>query len=327
MLLNRRNWFIGIDGGGTSTRGVLGDESGEILASAVGDSSNMLSRSLPEVEGTLRTLCQELVEKAGGTLAEVRAIFLGLAGADRPREKELLMRGLHDLCPGGLVIDNDAITALYAGTWGKPGIVLIAGTGSIAYGVGAQGERYRVGGWGYLLGDEGSGFSIGQQGLIAVMRAHDGRGKPTLLTGLALSRFGVTEVPLLISHVYGSENPRKAIADAGRMVLEAAEQGDEVALSLVAQAAEELVELVEACQKKMRQGEVFSVVLAGGLMEHDSLVQRVVVERLAERKFTVALGGLSPVYGALIMAMQSDGVELSEPIRNKIREVEVWQKS
>ncbi|MEW9671153.1 N-acetylglucosamine kinase [Ammoniphilus sp. 3BR4] len=317
MPLNKQ-WFIGVDGGGTGTRGVLADREGRILAVARRDSTHVLSRPLSQVMQTLKALCRELLDQVSGTDEEVRSVFLGLAGAGRPREKEQLLQGFNEVYPGRVRVEHDAVAALYAGTWGKPGIVLLAGTGSMAFGVSSQGAPYRVGGWGYLIGDEGSGFSLGQQALTAVMRAFDGRGKPTQLAPLLFAQYKIQEATELVSLLYASSNPRKWMAEAGPLVLQATEQGDEVAQEIVDQATDELVLLAEACGRNM--GEAHPIVLAGGLLGKGTLLQRRVAEKLVMLGNAVEIPSFPPLIGSLIMALQLGGVQMDSSVQHNLTE-------
>lgn len=309
--------FIGIDGGGTKTVAALCNQHGEVLSLASGDSANMQSRPWYEVETTLRELLRQLFAQANGSVSAVEAVVFGLAGADRPEAKRLISGSFGPLF-SRIYIDNDAVTALYSGTWGGPGIVLIAGTGSIAYGVSGTGIRHRVGGWGYLLGDEGSGFDLGKKAVTAVLRQFDGRGEETLLTATVLQHFAVRVPSELISLLYGSSNPRKRIAEAGRLLLQAADQGDRLSLRLLDQAAEDLLELVFTCENRMQERQ--PVVLAGGLLSAGSRLQRLVAERLQAAGREAIIPPFPPVAGALIMALQHAGVVVTDAVRQNLSE-------
>lgn len=318
MQSNRQSrWFIGIDGGGTKTKAAICDGTGRVAAIAAGEGSNPMSRPWPEVERTLRQLIDELVRRAGARREEVEALFVGLAGADRPATASRITQAFAREWKERLYIDNDAIAALYSGTWGKPGIVLIAGTGSIAYGVNRKKERFRVGGWGYLLGDEGSGFDLGRQAVIAVLRAFDGRSEATALSGLLLSRYGLQSPDELIPILYGSANPRKELAALSSLVETAAQAGDPVAMQLLQQAASALIQLVNTCQHKM--GESLPVVLAGGLLTADTLLRR---ELLHNPFFSVCQPAVPPVIGALAAGLDRAGVTLDEKMINRLQMLE-----
>lgn len=312
-----QGWIIGIDGGGTKTKAAICDRSGRVAAIVTGDASNPLSRPWYEVEITIRHLIEELVRRAAIQNSCVDAIYMGLAGADRPAVSAQIEASFGQEWQGRLFIDNDAVPALYSGTWGEPGVVLIAGTGSIAYAVHRSNRRYRVGGWGYLLGDEGSGFDVGRQGAVAVLRAFDGRGEATALTQLMLDYHGLKAPDELIAYIYGSDNPRKQLGDCSRLVEEAANQGDEVALRIIHQSARSLVELVDACHAKL--GEELPVVLAGGLLTAETRVRR---ELLGLASFSICTPSVPPVIGALVAGMQRLGRQLNP---DGIRQLQMLQ--
>jgi len=311
----RKRWVIGVDGGGTKTRAAIADTRGQVAAVVTGDASNALSRPWADVERTLRELIEILLRRVDTGSDDVAALYLGLAGAERTSVANRIESAFGQEWQGRLLIDSDATAALYAGTWGQPGIVLIAGTGSIAYAIDRREQRHRVGGWGYLLGDEGSGFDLGKQAVTAVLRAFDGRGEPTSLTEALLAYYAIQSPAELIAPIYGSDNPRKKLADCSRLVEQAAEAGDHVALRIIQQAAASLAELVHACQRRM--DETLPVVLAGGLLSSDTRLRREFEMLTAFELFTPAV---PPVIGALVAGMKRiqllpDG-EVIEQLRN-----------
>ncbi|QRG68915.1 N-acetylglucosamine kinase [Brevibacillus choshinensis] len=314
MQSNKEQRFVlALDGGGTKTKAAICNSEGQIAAMAEGEATNPLSRPWEAVENTIRALVREVIELAGTDEAAVSVLYLGLAGADRPQIKDRLREAFAAEWGDRLVLDNDAVSALYAGTFGEPGIVLIAGTGSIAYAVTAEGERQRTGGWGYLVGDEGSGFDIGRRGAQAVLQASDGRGKTTLLTGLYLEHFGVNRPDELIARIYGGANPRKELADTSTLVEKAASLGDEVATELISLAADDLVELASVSLRKA--GSSLPVVLAGGLISADTILRREVLRRAG---FATRVSTAPPVIGALVAAMRCAGWHVDEAIQSRL---------
>ncbi|MDR5000354.1 BadF/BadG/BcrA/BcrD ATPase family protein [Brevibacillus sp. FSL K6-0770] len=316
MLSNdEKKWFIGIDGGGTKTKAAICDERGQVQTIATGDSSNPLSRPWAEVEATLKQLVTTVCQEARIRDEEVSGLFIGLGGADRPFVREKIDAAFAEAWQERLFFDNDVIPALYSGTWGQPGIVLISGTGSIACALTSEGVRHRVGGWGYLLGDEGSGFDLGKKAAAAVLRAHDGRGEPTVLTELFLAHYHVSSQEELIAFIYGDDNPRMQLARASELVEQAARQKDRLANGLIREAAAALCELAHACLKKTQ--EALPVVLAGGVLAQDTLVRQRV---LAEASFPVVIPEVSPVIGALVAAMTRAGHRVDESVAEQLRE-------
>ncbi|EJL25097.1 N-acetylglucosamine kinase [Brevibacillus sp. BC25] len=311
---NGEKWFVGIDGGGSRTRAAICNEAGQVQAIVVGESSNPLSRSWGDVESTLRQLIDAVRIKAGAKEEEVAGLFIGLGGADRPQIKERIQHAFADEWGERLLIDNDVVAALYAGTWGQPGVVLLAGTGSIACAFSKEGARHRVGGWGYLVGDEGSGFDLGKKAAIAVLREYDGRGESTVLTRLFMDHYGVVRPDELINLIYGGSNPRMELAKTSQLVEQAATLGDPVANVLIMQAVEDLLELADACLKKVQ--EPIPVVLAGGLLTAGTILQEQLVARAS---FQTILPAVSPVVGALVAAVTRLGLAVDEKMAEQLR--------
>src|SRR3989475_11684791 len=172
---------LGIDAGGTKTVCLLADEGGKVLSEGRGPGANLHAAGELEVEKVLHEVMEDALGDRDITPA---AICLGIAGVDRDDEartvRAIMRRIGHK---SRVLVVNDALIALVAGAKDAPGIVIIAGTGSIVYGRNAGGDASRAGGWGHMIGDEGSGYWIGREALAAVMRASDGRGPATPLGG------------------------------------------------------------------------------------------------------------------------------------------------
>jgi N-acetylglucosamine kinase-like BadF-type ATPase len=194
---------LGIDVGGTKTVCLLANEHGTVLAKARGAGANLQGVGELALEKVLHSVME-------GALAGQRvmpsAICLGIAGVDRAEDQNVV-RGIMDRIGyrATILIVNDALIALQAGIGDAPGIVVVSGTGSIAYGRSARGEAARAGGWGHVLGDEGSGYFIGRLALRSVVRHADGRGRETRLTPLLLGHFGLSDATELIRRVYHEE--------------------------------------------------------------------------------------------------------------------------
>ncbi|KIL49547.1 N-acetylglucosamine kinase [Jeotgalibacillus soli] len=268
-------YVIGIDGGGTKTKAVLLDETGKVYAVSKAGPSNPTAVPSEQLKTTLQCILVGLQLQAPNEYKQVKAGFAGMSGAGDAVSRSHLKKIFFDLTEGRFPIwvDIDAINALYAGTLGKPGILQIAGTGAITYGLNKEGECERVGGWGYLFDDQGSGYHISVKALSAVMQAYDGRGKATLLTKLLIERFSITEVPELISAIYRSDNSKTVIASLSPVVLLAAEQKDEVANHILSEAAEDLALSIMTLHKKLFGNAVHQkVILTGGFIQHSPLV-------------------------------------------------------
>ena len=255
---------LGIDVGGTKTVCLLANEDGKVLAEAREAGANLQGVGELALEKVLHRVMEAAL---AGQHVMPAAICLGIAGVDRA-EDQAVVQGVMDRIGyrATILIVNDALVALQAGVGDAPGIVIVSGTGSIAYGRNARDEAARAGGWGYVLGDEGSGYWIGRLALRAVVRNADGRGRETSLTPRLLGHFGLTRASELIHRVYHEELAPSAIGALARYVQEARDDGDLVAASILDLAAEELVSAAAAVMRRLEmERESFSFVLAGGM--------------------------------------------------------------
>src|SRR5215203_4618875 len=235
---------IGIDAGGTKTVCLLADEDGQILSRARGEGANLQAAGELQVEKILHTV---MAQALGDRRLAPSAICLGIAGVDRPNDAAIVSGIMHRIgFNSRIVIVNDALIALETGAPGQPGVVIISGTGSIAYGRNAKGEAARSGGWAYVLGDEGSGYWIGRAALRSVVRESDGRGHATAMTPLVLAHFGAARPEDLVHAIYDGALRPSAIAAVARAVQTAADDGDELALQILTVGARELASSARA---------------------------------------------------------------------------------
>lgn len=291
---------VGIDAGGTKTRAFAVDQDGQVVGRGAGGGGNLLSS--PDPQGSIGAA---LAMALGGREAE--AIVLACAGGDRKADRERGRELLARVAPAGarLLVTHDALAALYAGNPAGCGIVLISGTGSIAYGRNEEGDEDRAGGWGHLIGDEGSAVWCGLEALRAVAHAVDGRGAATLLTDLLFRELGVGEFADVLPHIYGRPHPAPAIGAATRALAVAAAEGDALANGIVQRGAVSLARAasVVAVTLGLPGGPVY---LAGGAFESLPLLQRLVrLELLGVLpQATVEPVHEEPAMGAARMAMQ-----------------------
>jgi len=300
--------FLGIDGGGTKTEAVLLDTAGREMARATHGPANVHTAGQPAAEAALQGAIEGVLSASGRTTDDVAAIGLGLAGAGRPGDREIVRAMLSRIAPQKrAIVTHDAEVALVGGAGRRYGVVLVAGTGAIAYGVNAQGETRRADGWGYLLGDEGSAYWIGRQGLRAALRAYDGRGPDTALSRLLVSALGITQASDWVERAYAGGFGATQVAALAPLVRDAARDGDAVASDIVQVAGERLSRTLGAVIRGLGMNdEHFPVVLAGGLFQVKGLVREAVVaslERLAPRARAIAPQH-DAAYGAALLAMQ-----------------------
>jgi N-acetylglucosamine kinase-like BadF-type ATPase len=299
---------VGIDAGGSKTRGLLADETGAVLASALSGGANLRTHGELEVEKVLHRVLEEL-ESASGIRAD--ALALGAAGADRPDDHDVLRAILKRIgFKERVVVANDARIAFVAGSRTRIGLALVCGTGSIAWGRNRFGEVARAGGGGWHVGDEGSGFWIGERAIRAVLRGHDGRAPATSLDAPLLEHFGLDRIERIVHAVYDGEYPRARVAAFAARVADAAREGDRVAAEILAAAADELVLAAETVVARLglASGD-YEVILSGGTFRALPLLAHSVAERLRAPGAAVALLEDEPALGAVRLALEALGGE------------------
>jgi len=295
---------LGIDAGGTKTVALLADGDGNILSECRVGAANLRTEGELEVEKVLHTAIDGATDGRSVTLS---AVCLGIAGVDREDDAQLtrdIMRRLG--FRSNAVIVNDALIALVAGAGVSPGVVVIAGTGSIAYGVSHRGVAARAGGWGPTLGDEGSGYWVGRRALAAVMRDADGRGPRTELTAMVLQHFSLPNPQALVVQIYYRPQERRAVAALAALVDRARADGDRVAIDIMTRAADELALAAASVINRLEmRGEQFPILLAGGMLKESAWLAAELRQRLAEvaPRSMVSMLTEEPATGAVRLAI------------------------
>ncbi|MGD8277592.1 MAG: BadF/BadG/BcrA/BcrD ATPase family protein [Gemmatimonadota bacterium] len=258
-------WVVGIDGGGSRASAVVLDEDGNEAARTTGGSGIVEAPRIGQVSDRLAALVRTVLEQAGQVPPCDAAVF-ALAGAGREPQRSQVEERLAAAGVARVVaVVTDAEAAFHDALGEEPGILLIAGTGSIAWGRGGDGAEARTGGWGMRIGDEGSGYAIAIAGLRAVVRAIDGRDPETALTDGLLLEPGLNDPSALVR--WADSAPKKEIAALAPIVLRVAES-DPTALRIVEDAVDQLVRHVVTLEEKLRPWpDGAPVALAGGLVE------------------------------------------------------------
>ncbi|HZQ05347.1 MAG TPA: BadF/BadG/BcrA/BcrD ATPase family protein [Anaerolineae bacterium] len=261
------NLILGIDGGGTRTRAQLANGEGRVLGAGHGGTSNPMVHGLEAAERELDMAIARAFEQANLPRERVNALVMGLGGAGGTREQNELSEWARTRIAERVRVVNDAEIVLAAGAVENWGVALIAGTGSFAWGRNRAGETARAGGWGYLMGDEGSGFDLARQGLRAATQAADGRGESTRLLDAILEFWHLAAVDDLTTKVYRSGLSHAEIARVAQVVVRTAETGDAVAERLVGEAAYALALAVRAVSRALElNASAFPLALTGGLL-------------------------------------------------------------
>ena len=305
--------IIAIDGGGTKTIGVLAGKNGRILGREKVGASNPNKVGFDESVNRLRRVILNLRKKALKNKArEVRGVYIALAGGLqrnqklRKRIKNKLFKGgeLNFISRKNLIIEGDELAAFRAGVNSGDGVLLIAGTGSYCCGW-HKGKKSQTLGWDWLLGDEGSGFWLGQRALWAVCRDLDKRGPKTLLTDLIFQKLKIKESDELIKKIYSS-NIIEKVADISKLLDKAARKGDREAEKILLAGANELAKAaIRVISETRIKDEKFPFVLAGGVFK--SKIVRKEFERKIKKiapKVIFIEPKVEPIIGALKVAME-----------------------
>lgn len=286
---------------------MLADGSGAILARGTGGPANLQQTPLPKLEYSLREAYESALENASLRPREFEAVCAGFAGAGRADARETARRLLAQMVPTRhLFVVGDMEVALEAAVGAGRGIVLIAGTGSIAYGRNDLGQQARAGGWGPVLGDEGSAFDIGRRALEAALRAQDGCGPATMLDTALRTHFllhGAAQLPVLLT---GKEAPER-VASLLPIVVRIAEQGDSVAEEILLAAGSALAELAASVLRALRlEATPTQVATGGGVFSGSPQVAAQVRRRLREMVPEAQVKPLttSPAEGAVRLAQR-----------------------
>lgn len=298
-------WLIGIDGGGTKTVGCAADSTGRILGRVEKGPSNYHTTGLADFKAVIAGIVYELAAGCGLKKTDLRVVSLGLAGADRLQDSEIIMGALAEL---GLschyIINTDAKAALAAGLGKTEGIVLIAGTGSVAYGVNKQGEVIRAGGWGHVASDEGSGYAIGRQALVRGIKAAEGRDKKTVLVPMIIGHLGLKSWDELIGFINNRTTTKADIASLAQVVAEAARAADSVAAEILSQAGDDLANLVQSViTRGFEPGEPVQVCLYGSVVNNLELIQRRLKAAL-DGKATLVSSSKEAAAGAVLIGLE-----------------------
>ncbi len=316
---------VGLDGGGTKTACVVADGTGRVLGTALAGPSNLQNEG-PEGSGrAIGAALRAALRAAGGKAPDVAAFCLGLGGLDTPRDQETYQKILAGLIPRRtrLRIENDVFIALSSGTWGAPGVAVVAGTGSIAGGIGPDGRRMRVGGWGYLVSDEGSAFAAGREAVAAAIAASEGTGLHTAVLDLVLRRFSASGIAEVVQATYTHPKPQTLLASLAPL-LDAVASTDDVAAGILRRSGAHLARLAVAVVRRLELTSPVPVVVVGGMFSAP-----LVLEEFTETLRREVPGAqiirpeCEPVAGAVALALQDAGAALTPVVIGRLRQIHI----
>ncbi|MCS7027068.1 MAG: ATPase [Bryobacteraceae bacterium] len=301
--------YLGIDGGQSSTTALVGDASGRVIGYGRGGPCNHVEgpegreKFLAAVRTSLEQAC-----RMAGVEPLFRACCGGFSGG--AADKETLF--VEAVQAEKYLVTHDALIALAGATAGEPGIIVVAGTGSIAFGRNAAGKTARAGGWGYVFGDEGGGFDLTRQALRAALRWEEGWGPATALHGALLKATGTASANELLHRFYTVAYSRPQIASYAQLVDEVASHGDPIAREILGHAAQQLAALAGAVRRQLfAEGERIPVAYIGGVWRSGLLRERFRQLVELEPGNVVSAPAYGPAAGALIEAYRADNREVT----------------
>ncbi|NPV79979.1 MAG: hypothetical protein HPY52_06835 [Firmicutes bacterium] len=306
-----RRYIAGFDCGGSKTRCVICDIDGKIIGEGYGGRGNVSQVGIAEVTKPIKEALKMAADAAQIDSLDLERIVVGMAGISGVTEKELLVDEISRVAQGGKVIlVGDAAIALAGAIPEMVGIIVIAGTGSNIYGQNQEGRSAQAGGWGPLMGDEGSGYDLGRRALQAVTLAADGRGPSTLLTKLITAHFKVNSPSELVRAVYHPPLTPKDVAAIARYVFEAASSGDVVASDIMKECSRALVLGIKAVANSLDMKGGIKVSYAGGVFHYNPSYVAALSDGLKTELPSACLvpPTYEPVIGAILIGLKDLGI-------------------
>ncbi len=285
--------LLAVDGGGTKCRVAFVDRERNILANGRAGSCNYQGvgreAAMSELFRAIGAALSALKTTAGfadASAIHVECAVFALAGLDTAYDREVVEAIVHevlvrmDITVNHLLIENDGFAVLLGATNGAPGVLVIAGTGSIAFGNNAEGVHARAGGWGHRVGDEGSGYWIGKMAITAILHAVDGRGPATSLPDWVLPHLGLSHPEELFNWSYGEAYSVEKVGELSRLVSMAAAAADRVAENILKRASDELFAVARAVIDRLGMKEqAFTIILQGGVLQNDAHLRQMVMDK------------------------------------------------
>ena len=312
-------FVLGVDGGGTWTRCVVMNLKGEVVSTGRAGPSNPITIGVEDAVANILEAV-DIAQKDAG-VSELIASVLGLAGIARSYLRDEIKSRLPESYGESMLV-SDARSALAGATGCKPGVVVVAGTGSIAYGINKAGLEARAGGWGWRLGDEGSGYTIGNNAVIAALRAFDESGPSTVLLEWILNKLGLSDADDIIDWTYSKDRQPRHFAEFVPLVKKAELEGDRVAAEIMFDAGSELGRVTTAVIKRLNLRGGFPVACCGGVFlqpnRYNIAFEKTVRQVAGGCDFIEPL--FSPTVGSGLLALESVGVVVDDALLTRVDE-------
>lgn len=312
-------WVLGLDGGGSRTVALIANEKGRVLGRGESGPATQHTAGLARAAEAIRSATFQALDDAGLMIQALSAACFALVGADHTIDRQVMASVIASLglkCP--ITLEHDATAALAGATGGRPGAIIIADTGAMAYAEDGTGQRARADGYGPIVGDSGSGYEVGRKAIRAALRHEDGRGPATLLTERIMRRFMLGSMTDVLNLVHGNPAPlqRQDIAAIAPKVIQCAQEGDRVALDLIRTAGQELGTSVSAVLRRLAwpANEQIPVAGSGAMFEAGSLLTEPMqqVIQANEPRARLVKPQHTPSYGAVLLALRSLDIKLDE---------------
>jgi glucosamine kinase len=311
-----KSFYLGVDGGGTKTHAVITDFDLNVVGEGQSPASNPLRVGLEEAISNINLAIAEACAQAGIRLDCISGACIALAGIGHPIHFHTLKDALsRALGINNLQLVTDVRAALQGALDGRPGVVIVAGTGSIAYGINQAGEEARSGGWGPTISDEGSGYDIARRALKAVIASFDGRSPKTSLTEMICQKLGIASPADIPGVIYNSDLEPVEIANLASLVTMAARDGDQVARQILAEAGSELARLAISVIERLKlQSTAFRVACVGSVFNSGEFVLAPLRKAILEVAPKAEIGPPSapPAIGAAKLAKAESTMQTAE---------------
>ena len=311
-------YYIGIDGGGSKTELLISDINGNIIKHTKGDSSNPASiggdRSVQNV--------LNLIEKSiySFDIRDIAYMSVNIPGIRHYSERIKVLADF--IACGKADVAGDDESAFYGALAKESGIVILSGTGSFAMSINKRGQRLSVGGWGPLLGDEGSGYFMGIKAIRAAIAQYEYFGLSTVLTPMVLEHFSISDINMLKREVYKEGLNTKKIASLSKAVLKGATLGDTVSLGIIEESSHHLFKLVDVIIKKLDMSDGnYELCLTGGINNFGDYIMKPLKFMIYEKYHNISI--IQPVFepcvGSLIISLRKGGIEISDAVINNLK--------
>lgn len=312
--MSNNSYFLGVDGGGSKTTAVVFNEKGEFICSAYGESINYYSVGLEAARLTMKGIIDNL------SIKKFRCAVIGMSALNERASAEEIEKFCSDIIDSETIImDSDLFVALEAMDVSGECAAIISGTGSMAVCRNADGTMSHTGGWGYILGDEGSGYTIGLAGIKAAIRASENCEKKTALVSECLDYFSINNIYDLIDLYYEKKVSRKQTAAFARLVSKCCENGDKVSEYIIEDEAKQLSQTALGLLKNKNKD--IAIGLWGGVFQNNMFFRQKFADILSQNGFNnVKLINFTPEVGAIFAGYKSSGIEIVDIVKENITE-------